>query len=224
MELLGTRIIDGTLAPGDVLNLQQLGEELDLSMTSLREAIKVLMAKGLLDARQKRGTFVKPRREWNALDADVIRWRQNAGESAGVLRDLAEVRRAIEPKAAALAAQRRSEGDVDSLRQALKDMAAAHPGPAAEAARADVAFHQVLLEATGNELLGQMGLFVEPALMVRDQLIHDHPVPDPVPAHQKVVEAIVQGNPDEAAAATHALLEQSAEDATRVLGENGATS
>lgn len=221
VELLGVRIVNGTIAPGDVLDLQVIGQELDLSLTSLREAIKVLMAKGLLDARQKRGTFVRPRSEWNALDSDVLRWRQAHGDSQSVLRDLAEVRSAIEPRAAALAAQRRSDSDVAALYEALDGMRAVRGGTADEAARADLVFHQVLLQATGNELFGQMSVFVEPALMVRDQLVHDHTVADPVPSHQQVVEAIVARDPERAAAAAMALVEQSVEDVTRVLGRNG---
>lgn len=218
VELLGTRIVNGTIAPGDVLDLQAIGQELDLSLTSLREAIKVLMAKGLLDARQKRGTFVRPRSEWNALDSDVLRWRQAYGDSQAVLRDLAEVRSAIEPRAAALAAQRRSDSDVAALHEALDGMREARGGTADEAARADLVFHQILLQATGNELFAQMRVFVEPALMVRDQLVHDHTVADPVPSHQHVVEAIVARDPERAAAAAMALVEQSIEDVTRVLG------
>lgn len=221
VELLGTRIVNGTLAPGDVLNLQAIGEELDLSLTALREAIKVLMAKGLLDARQKRGTFVRPRAEWNALDSDVLRWRQAHGDAQAVLRDLAEVRSAIEPKAAAIAAQRRAPADVTALYEALDGMRQARGGTADQAARADLLFHQVLLQATGNELFAQMSVFVEPALMVRDRLVHDHTVADPVPSHQRVVEAIVAQEPEQAAAAATSLLEQSVEDLTRVLGGDG---
>ncbi|WP_028464033.1 FadR/GntR family transcriptional regulator [Nesterenkonia alba] len=219
VELLGARIVNGSIAPGEVLDLQEIGQELDLSLTSLREAIKVLMAKGLLDARQKKGTFVRPRSEWNALDSDVLRWRQTVGDSEAVLRDLAEVRTAIEPRAAALAAERRTEEDVAALQEALEGMKAARGGSADEAARADLVFHQVLLRATGNELFAQMRVFVEPALMVRDQLVHDHKVADPVPSHQRVVEAIVAREPMQAADAAMSLLEQSVEDVTRVLGD-----
>lgn len=219
VELLGARIVNGSIAPGEVLDLQQIGEELDLSLTSLREAIKVLMAKGLLDARQKRGTFVRPRSEWNALDSDVLRWRQTVGDSEAVLRDLAEVRTAIEPRAAALAAERRTEEDVSALQEALEGMKDARGGTADQAARTDLVFHQVLLRATGNELFAQMSVFVEPALMVRDQLVHDHQVADPVPSHQRVVEAVVAREPVQAADAAMSLLEQSVEDVTRVLGD-----
>ncbi|RQN09437.1 FadR family transcriptional regulator [Aeromicrobium camelliae] len=219
VEVLGARIVDGTLAPGEVLDLNAIGAELDVSLTALREAIKVLTAKGLLDARQKRGTFVRPRAEWNVLDSDVIRWRQESGDAGAVLRDLAEVRSAIEPTAAALAAQRRDEDDIAALRAALAAMEAARDGLARDAADADLQFHQALLDATHNELFAQMSVFVEPALYVRDELVHDHTVSDPVPSHQRVVEAIVAGDVDEARAAALALLEQSVADVSRVLAE-----
>ena len=218
VELLGTRIVNGTFAPGEVLDLTAVGNELGLSLTSLREAIKVLMAKGLLDARQKKGTFVRPRSEWNSLDGEVLRWRQSNSDSGALFRDLAEVRSAIEPRAAALAAQRRTDEDLDALHDALKQMKRARGGTPEDAARADLKLHQLLLRATGNELFAQMAVFVEPALLARDQLVHDHFSSDPVPAHQRVVEAIAAQQPEQAAMAAEALVAQSIEDVERVMG------
>ena len=156
VEVLGAQIVDGTLAPGDVLDLSVIGRALDVSLTALREAIKVLMAKGLLDARQKKGTFVRPREEWNVLDSDVIRWRHQSGDAVGVQRDLAEVRRAIEPAAAGLAAERRTDEDLVELEQALEEMRGARGGSAHDSAGADLRFHQALLGATHNELFAQI--------------------------------------------------------------------
>lgn len=219
VEVLGARIVDGSLGPGEVLDLAAIGAEFDVSLTALREAIKVLTAKGLLDARQKRGTFVRPRSEWNVLDSDVIRWRQQSGDAAAVLRDLAEVRTAIEPEAAALAAQRRDDRDLEALRDALTAMDAARDKLPRDAADADLQFHQALLDATHNELFAQMRIFVEPALYIRDELVHDHAVSDPLPSHRRVVDAVEAGDAVEARAAALALLEQSVEDVVRVLDE-----
>ncbi|GAB3052884.1 FadR/GntR family transcriptional regulator [Sediminivirga luteola] len=221
VEILGARIVSGGLAPGQTLDLNAIGAELDVSLTALREAIKVLTAKGLLDARQKRGTFVRPRTDWNVLDADVIRWRHASGESGALLKDLAEVRAAIEPSAAAVAARRRQENEVEDLRAALQAMEDAVDGTAAQMAEADLRFHQALLRATGNELFARMSVFVEPALALRDELVHGHAVEDPVPSHRRVVDAIAEGDPEAATDAVRALLEQSVADAARVLEEEG---
>lgn len=219
VELLGARIVEGSLAPGEVLDLAVIGRELDVSLTALREAIKVLMAKGLLDARQKRGTFVRRRDEWNVLDSDVIRWRHQSGDAVGVQRDLAEVRSAIEPTAASLAARRRTDEDVLALEEALAAMEEARGGSAHDSASADLRFHQALLDATHNELFAQMSVFVEPALVIRDELVHGHEVTDPVPSHRRVVDAVIAQEPSAAAEAALALLDDSVADVEKVLTE-----
>lgn len=75
VHILGARIVGGGIPVGATLDIRALGEELDVSLTVMRESLKVLASKGLIDARQKRGTFVTERSRWNLLDADVIRWR-----------------------------------------------------------------------------------------------------------------------------------------------------
>ncbi|MGW4114696.1 FadR/GntR family transcriptional regulator [Actinosynnema sp. NPDC004786] len=191
---LGSRIVGGRYAPGDVLDLRELGEELDVSLTVLREALKVLTGKGLVDARQKRGTFVRPRSAWDLLDADVIDWRIDGGDAARVLRDLADLRSVIEPAVAHRAAGRRTEADLAALDAALRAMAEAG-GDAVAAAEADVAFHRALLAATGNELFARMDLLLEPGLRARDRLVHAHTgVDDPVPSHRAVLDAVRAGD------------------------------
>lgn len=217
VESLGARIVAGDLVPGQVLDLRELGKELDLSLTALREAIKVLMAKGLLDARQRRGTFVRPRTDWNLLDSDVIRWRHATGESRSVLRDLAEVRGVVEPAAAGFAAQRRTDADLADLEAALVGMSESVGGPAEDAADADLAWHRTLLRATHNEMLARMEVFVEPALLLRDSLVHFHTDDDPVPSHRLVVDAIRAGDSDAAAESARALLSKASDDLSRVL-------
>lgn len=83
MEALASRILSEEWGEGTVLDLPALREELDISLTALREALKVLAAKGMIDARQKRGTFVQPREKWNMLDADVMRWQTAAATIPG---------------------------------------------------------------------------------------------------------------------------------------------
>jgi DNA-binding FadR family transcriptional regulator len=213
---LGARIVSGQLPVGAVIDLGALGRDLDVSMTVLREAMKVLAAKGLVEARQKRGTYVRAREHWNLLDSDVIRWRSEAGDTAAVLQDLAEVRAVVEPAAASMAARRRDERDLAELDAALADMRAA-TSPAAEVA-ADLRWHRALLQATHNEMLARMDVFIEPALRLRDALVHEASADDPVPSHAVVVAAIRRGDAGAAAAAVTELLEKAAHDVEGVIG------
>ncbi|MBB0246562.1 FCD domain-containing protein [Streptomyces alkaliphilus] len=203
---LGARIVGGGFAEGDTLDIRALGAELDVSLTVMREALKVLAGKGLVDARQKRGTFVRPRAEWNLLDPDLIRWRARAGDADRLLRDLADVRAVVEPAAAHRAALHRTEADLDALEAALAAMVEAGNDPAASA-RADALFHRALLAATGNELLARMEVFLEPGLLERDRLVHAHPAfGDAVPGHRAVLEAVRDGDATGAHRAMLALL------------------
>ncbi|KAA9155398.1 FadR family transcriptional regulator [Amycolatopsis acidicola] len=208
---LGARIVAGTISEGEVIDLGALGRELDVSMTALREALKVLAAKGLVAAKQKRGTYVRERAHWNLLDSDVIRWRSEAGDTAAVLRDLAEVRAVIEPAAASMAALRRDEADLAELEAALAEMAV-------DAVAADLRWHRALLRATHNEMLARMDVFIEPALRLRDELVHETTADDPEPSHRAVVEAVRAGDPAKAAEAVTSLLHKSAEDAMDATG------
>jgi DNA-binding FadR family transcriptional regulator len=216
---LGARIVSGTLAPGESIDVVALESEFDISRTVLREALKVLAAKGLVDARQKRGTFVRARADWQLLDVDVLRWRL-ASQSTGVLlSQLAEVRSFVEPAGARLAAERRDDGDLAALTGALDAMAAADP-TSPEAVEADLRFHRLLLTASHNELLVSMAAMIEVALAARDSLVHTgNSVRDAVPAHRAVVEAIADGDPDAAELAMRALLTQAVEDAESVRGD-----
>ncbi|AOS63306.1 FadR/GntR family transcriptional regulator [Actinoalloteichus hymeniacidonis] len=225
VELLGARIVSGAVAEGETLDLPRLSTELDLSITALREALKVLTAKGLVDARQRRGTFVRPRDTWNLLDVDVIRWQFAAGAADGFLRDLAEVRAVIEPAAARLAAARRTESDLIALDAALTAMGRAVGGDPADAAEADLAWHRALLVATHNEMLVRMEIFIEPGLSERDRLVHHQSAEDdPVPSHRAVLDAIRAQDPAAANEAMLALLAKSDSDLRRVTtGDTSST-
>ncbi|MFC7308552.1 FadR/GntR family transcriptional regulator [Streptomyces monticola] len=203
VEALALRIFDGTYEEGDTLDLPQLMADLDVSQTVLREAIKVLTTKGLLDARQKRGTFVRPRDDWNLLDTDVLRWKLAAGAPNDFFADLLELRRSIEPAAAALAAEHRTDEDLAALDAALAAMAAYDKDPVL-AVRADASFHTALLSASGNRFFAQMRRVIIPALVARDRHVHAGTHDDPLPVHTTVVERVRDGDPD---GAYHAMLE-----------------
>ncbi|GAA1214778.1 FadR/GntR family transcriptional regulator [Kitasatospora nipponensis] len=212
VEVIGERIVSGALAPGDLLHPDRIEQELGVSKTVVREALRVLASKGLIDSRQKRGTFVRPRSDWNLLDGDLLRW-QGLGTPDGTFLDnLGEVRGIVEPAGARLAAERRDEADLAALEEALARMAAAGDDTDA-AVEADLAFHRALLAAAHNELLTRMEVVIEAGLRVRDHLVHgaDHGA-DAVPAHRAVLDAVRAREPETAARAVHALLAQAAAD------------
>jgi len=212
VQRLGARIVGGHWAEGDVLDVRALGDELDVSLTVMRESLKVLAGKGLIDARQKRGTYVRPRSAWNLLDADVIRWRMAGGDGERLMRDLTDVRSVVEPAAAHRAALRRTDADLTALDAALAAMEGARGDLAAEA-DADAAFHRALLAATGNELLARFDLILEPGLRERDRLVHAHgDADDPVPSHRRVLDAVRDRDAPRAELAMLDLLAKAAED------------
>ncbi|MFI8790883.1 FadR/GntR family transcriptional regulator [Streptomyces sp. NPDC055105] len=191
VESLGSRVVGGEVAVGATLDPRTLVDNMGVSLTVIREALKVLAGKGLVASRQKRGTFVRPRTEWNVLDADVIRWRIQGGEADAVLRDLAEMRSIVEPAAVRRAAERRTEQQLSDLEAALDRMARAGDDPA-EAVAADSDFHHALLVASGNEMLAMLHDLMAPALRARDSIVHgEHGcADDPVPSHRAVLDAI----------------------------------
>ncbi|NMO54081.1 FadR family transcriptional regulator [Actinoplanes sp. TBRC 11911] len=216
VELLAQRILTGQLAEGAILDLSALQTEFDVSLTVLREALRVLAAKGLVDARPKRGTFVRPRAAWSLLDGDVLRWQFARSHRPGLFDDLHELRTIVEPGAASLAADRATPADLEALDTALAAMAEAGDDPAAAVA-ADLAFHRALLAATHNELIQRMEVVIETGLAERDRMVHGAAGPtDPVPSHKAVVDAIRRHHPAQAARAMGTLLDQAIEDVARL--------
>jgi GntR family transcriptional regulator, galactonate operon transcriptional repressor len=218
VDAVGRDIVRGHYPAGETIDLAALQAEQNVSKTALREALRVLGAKGLVDARQKRGTIVPPRSDWDLLDPDVLRWQVDAGAGAATLDALAEVRAIVEPAAARLAAERRSEADLEALGAALATMVDA-AGDAAAHAAADVTFHRVLVAASGNELLARIGAVFESVLRARDELVHGAEVRDDFRApHEAVLEAVRERRPADAEAAMLALLAQSSSDARGAVG------
>ncbi|MFD4586859.1 FadR/GntR family transcriptional regulator [Streptomyces sp. NPDC058434] len=224
VETLARRVLSGEIPEGATLDMAALQSELDVSLTALRESLKVLAAKGMVDARQKRGTFVRPRCDWNLLDADVLRWQFSESSGTGadpvLLRNLGEVRGIIEPAAVRLAAARRTDADLEALEAALEAMG--QEGGANHAVESDLAFHRALLAATHNELLERMEMVIESGLAQRDRLVHSAPhSEDPVPSHRAVLDAVRDRDPDAAEHAMRALLDQAMRDLDKVSGPRG---
>ena len=220
VETIGSRIVRGQYAPGTFLSPEGLEDEFGISKTVLREALRVLAAKGLVDSRQKRGTIVRPRAAWSLLDADLLRWQGGQPDSA-FFANLAEVRGIVEPAGARLAAARRTDADLEALRQALQKMADAG-SDAAAVVEADLTFHKALLDAAHNELLSRMEVVIDAGLRARDAIVHsgEH-WPDSVPVHRAILDAIEGRDGSGAEAAVQRLLEQASVDVEVVAVKHG---
>jgi GntR family transcriptional regulator, galactonate operon transcriptional repressor len=152
---IGVQIVRGELKPGDVVPADELSAELGLSRTVFREAVKVLAAKGLVEARPKTGTRVRPRAAWNLLDPDVLAWRSEATPDGDFFRNIVEMRRIVEPEATRLAAERATPAEIAGIEADFREMEAAIDDPEAYL-EADLRFHELILEACHNELLAHM--------------------------------------------------------------------
>lgn len=155
VETIGASIVNGTYQPGDRLAAQgQLAYELGVSRTVIREAIRLLTDKGLVESRPKVGTTVTQRSDWNFGDADVLRWAL-ATPHYDMQRHLDEVRLMIGPAAAGLAAHRRSSEHIASMASALRDMEASIDNYPTYV-EANLRFHQAILDAAANPVLNHI--------------------------------------------------------------------
>lgn len=163
VDQLGRLIVGGSLAPGDALPSEELlAGQLVVSRSALREAMKVLGAKGLIESRQKTGARVRERRFWQQLDADVLGWRFAAMPTEAFIAELVEMREIIEPAAAAAAAKKRDREQLAAIAAAYEAMAQARNRD--EWAKADVEFHSAVLNAANNELMSSLFNVIATAL------------------------------------------------------------
>lgn len=195
-------IAPGSALDGEIAHAQSLG----VSRTPYREALKILVAKGLIESRPRAGTRVTPRDRWNLLDPEVLGW-MFAGEPDGAfVRDLFELRGVIEPAAAALAAERRSAEQVETMRAALAAMAR-HTLASAEGRAADQRFHDALLRASGNAALASLTSSIDAAVhWTTDFKARVGAVREAIDDHKAVLDAVVARDPARARAAMEALI------------------
>ena len=214
---IGARIVRGEMVPGEALpNEADWSARLKVSRTALREAIKVLAAKGLIESRPKTGTRVRPREDWNFLDPDVLAWRLAAAPIDRYVKDLFELRRVIEPAAASLAALRATATEIERIEDAYRGLEAA--GDDGELwVEPDLRFHQAIIQTTDNELIGALGALIETALTMSFRLSNDNPAGQrhALPLHYGVLAAIRAGDGEGARRAMLLLLDHSEEDVRR---------
>ena len=215
---LGLRILSGDLAPGDRLPAEgELIAKYDVSRPVLREAVRVLAAKGLVVSRQRAGATVRPRNEWHLLDPDVLYWMIQTRPAPEFVHSLMAVRQVFEPGAAALAAEAATEEQLAGIAQAYDGMAAA--GDADAMLEPDLAFHRRIAEATGNDLMAYIGnmlsLALRESIKLSSRLPNTHALS--LPRHKAILTALQ--NRDAAAAHQATLLQLDATelDLSRVI-------
>ncbi|MCD2323073.1 FadR family transcriptional regulator [Sphingomonas sp. IC-56] len=211
---LGAAIVSGEYAPGDRLEGEvAFSETLNVSRSAYREAVQVLVAKGLVESRTKAGTRVLPRNRWNLLDPDVLAWAFTGEPDIEFIRNLFELRQIVEPAAASLAAQRRDRDDLKSMKTALTAMR--KHSLATEAGRAaDRDFHNALLQATRNEAVVALSASIGAAVSWTTQFKQRaRALPrNPIPDHVRVYDAIAAGDAAAAAEAMRTLVDLALED------------
>ncbi len=201
VESLGTRIIRGDLNSGEPFPKEaDLGREFGASRSVIREAVKSLAARGLIESRTKTGIRVLEPMHWNLLDSDVLNWRYSTLPPDQFYGELFEVRQMIEPQAAALAARRATAAEIAGIADAFTAMTEANPQDAA-AAEADLLFHRSILAAGHNALLLQLGNLIAVGLYIAHK-ISSESFTVFLPMHKLVLDGI--RNRD-AAAARHAM-------------------
>lgn len=215
LETLGRDICSGRIRPGQLLPPEaDLCERFGFSRIVIREAIKSLAAKGLLEVTRRVGTLVLEPNRWNLFDPDIIDWRAESAVSDPVMsRDLMEMRRVIEPAAVRLAALRASDDDRRKLRSAYMAMARAVAGKG-DYVKADLAFHTIILSACGNQFLRQMQEAMAALLRVNFEVITKKPggPAHSLPLHEAVCEAIERGDAEAAERAALILIDGAEED------------
>lgn len=205
---LGLKIVSGKYHPGDILSGEiESSEQLSVSRTAYREAIRILAAKGLVSSKPKIGTKVNAKSKWHILDPDVLIWMFEAGPDIATLNSLFELRDVVEPTAAAFAAIRRTESQLRAMAMAIERMERYTLG--SEAGRqADVDFHATLLLAADNPFISSLVEgFTAAITSTNIYKQREHPLRrNPIPDHIHVYDAVVERDADKAQNAMRELI------------------
>jgi DNA-binding FadR family transcriptional regulator len=207
VESLGQSIVSGEFSSDRKFPTEsELSQIYGASHSITREAVKMLTAKGLLRARPRQGTAVEPESQWNLFDPDVLRWHLERKFSLRLLLHFTEMRLAVEPTAAALAAKNADAEGLGEIRRGLERMKRAEQG-ADDTVSADVAFHVAILKATGNPFYRRLDEMVNTALRISirfTNMIKGHEAD--IGAHEAVLDAIVARDPEKASALMQTII------------------
>jgi len=219
VDHLGEAIVSGRYAPGASIPPEpMLCEELGVSRTVVREAVKSLVAKGLVSTGPKVGTRVLKDDHWNWFDPDVIVWKSKAGLTAEFLRDLQDLRRVVEPAAVRLAAERATPQDIAEIELAFAGMKRAVE-EGGDYVTYDLRFHQGLLRACHNRMLGQMSKALSALLRTsfENSTTRKDGPKNSLPLHRAVLDAVIDHNPVKAEKAILVLIDGARGDIEEVL-------
>ncbi len=215
VDALGFRIVSGALQSGELLPTEAaLSLQLGISRPSLREGLRALAQKGLVEGRTRRGTTVNARTHWNVLDEDVLRWLSVAPPDPAFFLDLLDMRMIVEPAAARLAAARSTPEQILAIEAAYRGMVAATPDDMETCCAHDLALHELIIRATGNQMLIRFATAIRTALLACVRIAsnaresHENSLAE----HHAVAVAIRRRNPDEAEQAMRNLLAGTARD------------
>lgn len=209
LDAIGPMITSGAYAPGQILRTEDLEIEHNVSRTVLRETLKVLESMHLIGMRRRVGITVRDKDEWNVFDPRVIRWRLSGSDRAAQLKSLTALRLAVEPLAAFEAAANgstREKSDLSALAVLLTETG--DSGDLDAYLRHDIAFHTLVLRASGNEMFSSLSNVVAEVLTGRTvhHLMPDHPHPESRRLHSLVASSIAEGNKKRAEHAMRGLL------------------
>ncbi|WIX79554.1 FCD domain-containing protein [Amycolatopsis carbonis] len=223
LDVLGAAIANGELAPGAVLRSDELQERFGASRTVAREVVRVLETMGLTTSRRRVGVIVSDPAGWNHYDPRLIRWQLDGSGRAAALRTLTELRSGVEPSAARFAALRATPEDRGRLRALGHRLE--------ETARArdlttflghDIAFHDLLLTASGNPMFAQLSSVVAEVLAGRTShgLMPEEPQPEAVALHVEVAVAVDAGDADRAERAVRDIVDQARDEIAAAVSSN----
>ena len=219
LHALGEAIVAGRHPVGSSIPPEpQLCEAFGVSRTVVREAIKSLVAKGMLSTGPKVGTRVLPAEQWNWFDPDLVAWQSKAGLSKEFLRDLQELRRVVEPAAVRLAAERATAADIAAIEAAFAGMKQAIE-EGGDYVSHDLRFHQGLLHACHNRMMVQMSKAIGALLRTSFEISTSKPdgPRESLPLHRAVLDAVIARQPAKAGKAILVLIDGAAEDIDLVL-------
>jgi DNA-binding FadR family transcriptional regulator len=214
-DAVGRDIVVGKLRPGELLPIEtSLACDLDVSRPSLREGLRALAAKGLVETRTRRGTVVRPKDCWDILDPDVLRWMADAPPDQEFLMALLELRTSIEPAAARLAAQRATPRQVLEIEASYRAMAASLPHDLEACCQNDLDLHERIITAAGNIFLARFAAVIRTALRTSFLVSYNvrESYENSLAEHWAVTDAIRKRMPGEAERAMRLLLKGTARD------------